>query len=58
MTELAAGLATMSLYLLWRLYVVSKRSHMTEILLRGIVKGKVEIRKTEDGIEMEVKQNV
>lgn len=58
MLELAAGFATLSLFLAWRLYVSSMKRHMMEVMLRAVIEGKVEIRRTEDGFEMEVKSNV
>lgn len=57
MTELATALAVLSLFLGWRLYVVSTKFNMAEMMLRGIITGKVTISKTENGIELEVKQN-
>ena len=56
MVEIATGLACLSLFLLWRLYVVSKHLNMANVMLRGIIDGKVEIRRTNDGIEMEIKK--
>lgn len=58
MIELAAGFATLSLFLAWRLYVSSTRQRMMELMLRAVIEGRVEIRRTEDGVEMEVKGNV
>jgi hypothetical protein len=57
MVELAAGFATLSVYLSWRLYVVSKKFYMAEVMLRGIVAGEVVITRTEGGFEMEFKKN-
>jgi hypothetical protein len=56
MVEIATGLACLSLFLLWRLYVVSRHLRMADIMLRGIVDGKVEIRRTNEGLEMEIKK--
>lgn len=58
MAELSAGLATLSLFLAWRLYVVSTRLIMANHMLKGIMMGKVVITQTEDGVEMEIKENV
>ena len=57
MVEFTTALAVLSLFLGWRLYVVSMKFRMAEMMLRGIIAGKVSITKTEDGIELEVKSN-
>jgi hypothetical protein len=57
MAELSAGLATLSLFLAWRLYVVSTRLIMANHMLMGMIDGKVSVTRTEDGIELEIKRN-
>jgi hypothetical protein len=57
MVEITTLFATLSMFLAWRLYVVSKRFDMAETMLRGIVSGRVVITRTEDGVEMELKDN-
>jgi len=54
MIEVLAGVATLSLFLAWRLYVVSQRLQMAEVLLRGIVSGKVEVQATDDGFKVKI----
>jgi hypothetical protein len=49
--------ATLSLFLAWRLYIVSKKTEMLALLLRGIVSKKVNLTYTKDGVEMELKDN-
>jgi hypothetical protein len=57
MIELTTLFATLSLFLAWRLYVVGKRAETLDILLRGIVSGKVNVTRTKYGVEMELKDN-
>ena len=57
MVEITTLFATLSMFLAWRLYVVSKRFDMVETMLRGIVSGRVVITHTKDGVEMELKDN-
>ena len=57
MVELTTMFATLSLFLAWRLYVVGKRAETLDILLRGIVSGKVNVTRTKYGVEMELKDN-
>ena len=57
MAELTAGFATLSLFLGWRLYVANKTVFVLTKMFAAMVDGELEIRKTEDGIEMEIKTN-
>jgi hypothetical protein len=60
MTEIAAGLGTLTLFLMWRLFTTSRRAFIAETMLKAIIDGKVVITKTKDGIELEItteKQN-
>jgi hypothetical protein len=57
MAELAAGFATLSAFFGWRLFVVSRRFWVVDTMLKGILEGEVVIRKTEDGIELEMRRN-
>ena len=57
MIELTTLFATLSLFLAWRLYVVGKKAETLDILLRGIVSGKVNVTRTKYGVEMELKDN-
>lgn len=57
MIEVLAGVTTLSLFLAWRLYVVSHRLKMADVLLRGIVSGKVEVQQTDDGFQLKVVEN-
>lgn len=57
MIEVLAGVTTVSLFLAWRLYVVSHRLQMAEVLLRGIVSGKVEVQATDDGFKVKILEN-
>jgi hypothetical protein len=57
MIELTTLFATLSLFLAWRLHVVGKRAETLDILLRGIVSGKVNVTRTKYGVEMELKDN-
>lgn len=57
MVELSAGLATLSLFLAWRLYVVNTRLVMANHMLISMIDGKVSVTRTEDGIELEIKRN-
>lgn len=58
MTELLAGLATLSLFLAWRVYSLTQQLHMAKTLLHGIVSGRVSITRKENGFDMEVKHDV
>lgn len=58
MVELATAFAVLSLFLGWRLYVVSKMTRVMTYMFSAMVDGRVEIRRTERGLEMEVKDNV
>lgn len=49
MAEITAVSVTLTLFLAWRLYVVSKRFDMAETMLRGIISGKVSVQHTDDG---------
>ena len=57
MIEVLAGVTTLSLFLAWRLYVVSHRYKMADVLLRGIVSGKVEVQATDDGFKVKIVEN-
>lgn len=54
MIEVLAGVTTLSLFLAWRLYVVSHRLKVADVLLRAIVSGKVEVQQTDDGFQLKV----
>lgn len=54
MTELAAGLATLSLFLFWRLSVAKKKAQMACILLDAMVEGKLKVKRVKDGYDMEI----
>lgn len=54
MIELAAGFATLSLFLAWRLSVANKKAHMACMLLEAMVEGKLKITRTQDGLDMEI----
>ena len=58
MAEITAISVTLSLFLGWRLYVVKKHASVMVRMCAAMVDGKVEIRRTENGIEMEIKENV
>ncbi len=57
MIELTTLFATLSLFLAWRLHVVSRKADTIELLLRGIISGKVNVTHTKHGVEMELKDN-
>lgn len=57
MVELATALGVLSMFLGWRLFIVSERLWVANRMLRGILLGEVILTKTEDGFEMEVKQH-
>jgi hypothetical protein len=57
MVELTTMFATLSLFLAWRLYIVSRNLSMADTMIRGILAGKVVLTHTEDGVEMEIKDN-
>jgi len=57
MVELTTMFATLSLFLAWRLYIVSRNLSMADTMIRGILAGKVVLIHTEDGVEMEIKDN-
>lgn len=57
MVELTTMFATLSLFLAWRLYVVSRNLSMADTMIRGILAGKVVLTHTKDGVEMEIKDN-
>lgn len=57
MVELTTLFATLSLFLAWRLYVVSRKFCIAENMIRGIITGKLTITHTKDGVEMELKDN-
>ena len=57
MVELTTMFATLSLFLAWRLYVVSRNLSMADTMIRGILAGKVVLTHTKDGVEMELKDN-
>jgi hypothetical protein len=54
MIEVLAGITTLSLFLAWRLYVVSHRLKMADVLLRAIVSGKVEVEQTDNGFKVKI----
>lgn len=57
MAEITAVSVTLTLFLAWRLYVVSKRFDMAETMLRGIILGKVSVQRTDDGgVMLELKR--
>ena len=57
MAEITAVSVTLTLFLAWRLYVVSKRFDMAETMLRGIISGKVSVQRTDDGgVMLELKR--
>ena len=58
MVELTTAFAVLSLFLGWRLYVVKKHATVMVRMFSAMIDGKVEIRRTEKGIEMEIKENV
>lgn len=49
MAEITAVSVTLTLFLAWRLYVVSKKCDMAEVMLRGIISGKVSVQRTDGG---------
>lgn len=57
MIELTTAFAVLSLFLGWRLYVVSTRLIMANHMLMSMIDGKVSVTRTEDGIELEIKRN-
>ena len=57
MAELTTAFAVLSLFLGWKLYVVKRHARVMVRMFAAMVDGKVEIRRTETGIEMEIKQN-
>jgi hypothetical protein len=57
MVELTTMFATLSLFLAWRLYIVSRNLSMADTMIRGILAGKVVLTHTKDGVEMEIKDN-
>lgn len=57
MVELTTGFAVLSLFLGWRLYVVNAKLMVANRMLIGMVTGKVKLTRTEDGFELEVKDN-
>lgn len=57
MVELAAGFATLSAFLGWRLFVVSRRFWVVDTMIKGILEGEVVIRKTETGVELELRRD-
>lgn len=57
MVELTTGFAVLSLFLGWRLYVVNTKLMVANRMLIGMVTGKVKLTRTEDGFELEVKDN-
>jgi hypothetical protein len=57
MVELTTMFATLSLFLAWRLYVVSRNLNMADTMIRGILAGKVVITQNKDTIELEIKDN-
>jgi len=57
MVELTTGFAVLSLFLGWRLYVVNAKLMVANHMLIGMVTGKVKLTRTEDGFELEVKDN-
>ena len=57
MTELLAGMATLSLFLAWRLHVTSSKLRVASAMLKAVMDGVVVITPTEDGFDLEVKRN-
>ena len=58
MTELLAGMTTLSLFLAWRLQVTSSKLRVASVMLKAVMNGDVVITPTEDGFDVEVKRNV
>jgi len=58
MAELAAGFATLSAFLGWRLFVVNRKFWVVETMIKGILNGEVMIRKTETGVELEMRRDI
>lgn len=54
MTELAAGFATLSLFLFWRLVIAKKKAQMACTLLDAMVEGRLKIKRVKDGYDMEI----
>lgn len=57
MVEITTVFATLSLFLAWRLYVVSRNLNMADTMIRGLLSGKVVVTRNEDNIELEIKDN-
>lgn len=57
MIELTTAFAVLSLFLGWRLYVVNTRLVMANHMLMGMIDGKVNVTRTEDGFNLEIKRN-
>lgn len=57
MAEIAAGLATLSAFLGWRLFVVSKKFWVVNTMIQGILSGELVIRRTNDSIELEMRRD-
>lgn len=58
MVELTTAFAVLSLFLGWRLYVVTAKLMVANRMLKGILIGEVVVTQTKDGFELEVKSNV
>jgi hypothetical protein len=57
MAELAAGFATLSAFLGWRLFVVNRKFWVVDTMIKGILNGEVTIRRTETGVELEMRRD-
>lgn len=57
MVELATALAVLSLFLGWRLFVISAKLKVASVMLRAVMDGDVVITPTKDGFELEIKRN-
>lgn len=56
MIELAAGFATLSLFLAWRLHVANKRLHLADVVLTELMSGRMVAKKTKEGFMLEIKE--
>lgn len=57
MVELTTAFAVLSMFLGWRLYIVSTKLWVANTMLKGIMSGQVVVTPTDDGFELEVKKN-
>ena len=58
MVELTTAFAVLSLFLGWRLFVVSAKLRIASVMLKGVMDGDIVITPTEDGFDLEIKRNV